>query len=338
PGHVPFRIYAPHVVLMGATIVAAAWATLASGMGWIAYPGYGWGSLAFLSNGFWAAINFALALSVVKMSRRIRQQRADHRFRDRFPVGVRMVREGGRVTRSHVALAQDLNPTGMSFRTATEIQPGTELRLSLQLSTSAVNVKATVLHCDPVGEGEKRSRDGLAVRMYRIGVVFQDLPVNVRDQIELHCTQHAVPLEQSLYRFAGAGVGLLEKPFAWVLNTRRDRRRTVNLPARITVSARKPGEKRRREAVALLEEVSEGGARLVTGEPLAPGTPIEFSVPGTEIRGRGRVVFARALETPLGVSFTVGLARMKDVPSAGTGRTARNRVVAAQAGTTSVAA
>jgi hypothetical protein len=239
------------------------------------------------------------------------------------------------VTRSHVALAQDLNPTGMSFRTATAIEPGTELRLSLQLSTSAVNVKARVLHCDPIDQGETRTRAGLAVRMYRMGVVFQELPVNVRDQIELHCTQHAVPLEQSLYRFAGAGVGLLEKPFAWVLNTRRDRRRTVNLPARITVAARKPGEKRRREAVALLEEVSEGGARLVTGEPLAPGTPIEFNVPGTEIRGRGRVVFARALETPLGVSFTVGVARQKE--TTGAGRTTRNRVVA-QAGTTSVAA
>ncbi|HSU14714.1 glycosyltransferase [Longimicrobium sp.] len=325
-GHVPFRIYMPQVVLMAATVAAMAWATLASGLGWIAYPGYGWGSLAFLSNGFWAAINFALAFSVVRMSRRIRQQRGDHRFRDRFPVGVRIVREGGRVTRAHVALAQDLNPTGMSFRSTRALEPGTELRLTLQLSTATVNVKARVLHCDETEErrGKGRERDGVPTN--RIGVVFQEVPMNVRDQIELHCTQHAVPLEQSLYRFAGAGTGLLEKPFAWVLNTRRDRRRAVNLPARITIAARRPGEKRRREQVALLEEVSAGGARLVTGAPLAPGTPIEFTVPGTEIRGRGRVVFARALETPLGVSFAIGVARAEEAPAVA--RVPRNRLAA----------
>jgi cellulose synthase (UDP-forming) len=324
PGHVPFRIYAPQTVLMAATVLAMVWATVASGVGWIAYPGYGWASLSFISNGFWATINFALAFSVVRMSRRIRQQRADHRFRDRFPVGVRVVREGGRVTRSQVALAQDLNPTGMSFRFTRELEPGTELRLTLQLSTSTVNVKARVLHCDEADE-KRRRRSGAAVAAYRIGALFQDIPMNVRDQIELHCTQHSVPLEQSLYRFAGAGAGLLERPVNWVLNTRRDRRKPVNLPARITIAARRPGEKRRREQVALLEEVSAGGARLVTDAPLAPGTSLEFSVPGTEIRGRGRVVFARALETPLGVSFTIGVARQAGPQPA---RGPRNRLAA----------
>ncbi|HEX8906115.1 MAG TPA: glycosyltransferase, partial [Longimicrobiaceae bacterium] len=174
-GHVPFRIYAPHVVLIAATVLSAAWATIASGIGWIDYPGYGWGSLAFISNGFWAAVNVALAVSVVRLSRRVRQQRGDHRFRDRFPVGVRVVREGGRVTRAHVALAQDLNPTGMSFRSTTPLQPETELRLSLQLSTSLVEVKARVLHCDRVEDG--RGRRGRAVETHRVGVVFQEVPM-----------------------------------------------------------------------------------------------------------------------------------------------------------------
>jgi len=145
----------------------------------------------------------------------------------------------------------------------------------------------------------------------RVGVAFHDLPMNVRDQIELHCTQHAVPLEQSLYRFAGAGMSLLEKPFTWVLSTRHGRRRRVNLPARISV-----GRHGRLEQVALLEEMSSGGARLMTSEPLAPGTQLQFSVPGTGIRGRGRVVFTRALETPLGVSFAVGVARLTEAEGA----------------------
>ncbi|MFL5382704.1 MAG: glycosyltransferase [Longimicrobiaceae bacterium] len=309
-GHVPFRIYAPHVVLMALTLLAVVWATVASATGWIEYPGYGWGSLAFISNGFWAAVNFALAAAVVRMSRRIRQQRADHRFRGSFPVGVRIAREGGRITRAHVALAQDLNPGGMSFRSTRPLEPGTELRLTLQLSTATVNVKGSVLRCESMGgAGEPLT--------HRIGVAFHDVPMNVRDQIELHCTQHAVPLEQSLYRFAGAGMSLLEKPVNWVLSTRHGKRRRVNLPARITVGSARQGG-RRREQVALLEEVSEGGARLMTDTPFAPGTMIEYQVPGTVIRGRGRVVFARALETPLGVSFAVGIAR-QPAPAAGAG-------------------
>jgi Tfp pilus assembly protein PilZ len=308
---VPFRIYAPHVVLMALTVLAVVWATVASAAGWIAYPGYGWGSLSFISNGFWAAINFSLAFAVVRMSRRIRQQRGDHRFRGSFPVGVRVAREGGRVTRAHVALAQDLNPGGMSFRSTRPLERGTDLRLTLQLSTATVNVKGKVVRCD---EADPESGT------HRVGVAFQDLPMNVRDQIELHCTQHAVPLEQSLYRLAGAGMGLLEKPFTWVLSTRHGRRKRVNLPARISVGGRKAGD-RRREQVALLEEVSEGGARLMTDAPFAPGTQIEYHVPGTAIRGRGRVVFARALETPLGVSFAVGVARQDEpAPPAGGGR------------------
>ena len=306
-GHVPFRIYAPHVVLMALTVLAVVWATVASATGWIEYPGYGWGSLSFISNGFWAAINFALAFAVVRMSRRIRQQRHDHRFRGSFPVGVRVAREGGRVTRAHVALAQDLNPGGMSFRSTRPLEQGTDLRLTLQLSTATVNVKGKVLRCE-VDDAESGT--------HRIGVAFEGLPMNVRDQIELHCTQHAVPLEQSLYRFAGAGIGVLEKPINWVLSTRQGRRKRVNLPARISVGGRVRGE-RRLEQVALLEEVSEGGARLMIDTPFPPGTPIEYHVPGTAIRGRGRVVFARALETPLGVSFAVGVARQSD--SAGTG-------------------
>jgi hypothetical protein len=305
PGHVPFKTYAPQMVLMVATVAAVVWATVASGAGWVAYPGYGWGSLSFISNGFWAAINFALAFSVVRHSLKVRQQRSDHRFRDRFPVSVRVVRDGGRVKRAHVALAQDLNPGGMSFRATAPLPEGTDLRLTLPLSTATVNVKATVLHCDPVRQ--KGRPDA-----WRVGALFQDVPVNVRDLIELHCTQHAVPMEQSLYGFAGAGLGLIGRSFAWVLNSRRERRQTVNLPARVTIGVRRPGEKRRREQVALLEEVSAGGARLLTDQPLAPGTPLEYVVPGTDIRGRGRVVFARALETPMGTSFALGVRRLPD--------------------------
>jgi hypothetical protein len=86
---------------------------------------------------------------------------------------------------------------------------------------------------------------------------------------------------------------------------------------------RRPGEKRRREQVALLEEVSASGARLVTDHPLPPGTPLEYEVPGTGIRGRGRVVFARVFESPVGTRFALGVQRLGAASGARAPRTRR---------------
>ena len=59
--------------------------------------------------------------------------------------------------------------------------------------------------------------------------------------------------------------------------------------------------------IALLEEVSSAGARLIMENPLEPGTPVRYEVPGTSLSGRGRVVFSRAFESPMNVRFAVGV-------------------------------
>ena len=314
PGHVPFKTYAPQVTVMAATAAALVWATLAYRFGWVQYRVPGWRSLAFQTNAVWAVLNFAVAWSVVKLSLRVRTQRGDHRFRDRFPVSVSVLREGGGKTKPRVALAEDLNPQGMAFRSAHPVEPGSLLRLTLPLSTATVEVKAQALHTTEVRrktrKGKRAKEDGRAPRLYRTGVRFVELPIPVRDQIELHCTQHSVPLEQSQYSITFNS--LFAGPLEWARNTRRERRERVDLPARITLGRRRPGEKRRREAVAFLEEISASGARLVMEDPLVPGTPIAFDVPGTGIDGRGRVVFTRSIETPLGVRFAVGVKRQRD--------------------------
>ncbi|HLM69171.1 MAG TPA: cellulose synthase catalytic subunit, partial [Longimicrobium sp.] len=89
PGHVPFRTYAPQVVLMVTTLVALVWATLAHRYGWVEYGVDGWASTAFRVNLLWASLNFILAASVIGLSLRVRQQRGDHRFRDQFPITLR---------------------------------------------------------------------------------------------------------------------------------------------------------------------------------------------------------------------------------------------------------
>ncbi|HEU4884456.1 MAG TPA: glycosyltransferase [Longimicrobium sp.] len=311
-GHVPFQTYAPQVAVMALSALAVAWATVAYRFGWIDYRVPGWRSAAFVSNAFWVAINFAVAASVVRMSVRTTTVRADHRFRDRFPVTLAIAGAGGR-TRSRMALAEDLNPGGMAIRTAQPLEEGTELRLTLPLSTATVTVTGTVLYSAPVQE-KKRRKTGTggaaaAVPAYRTGIAFGEMPMNVRDQIELHCTSHSVPLEQSQYSIRSSTV--LERTVDWMRNARREQRRPVRMPATVQVGGR--GKKRGKQRVAFLEEISAGGARLIMDEPVTPHTLVRFEVPGTGVRGTGRVVFARAIETPVGVRFAVGVQRRRRV-------------------------
>ena len=77
-----------------------------------------------------------------------------------------------------------------------------------------MNVKGKVLRCEWTHAQERHAPHRVASRAAD----------ERADQIELHCTQHAVPLEQSSNRFAGAGIGGREKPINWVLSTRHGRR------------------------------------------------------------------------------------------------------------------
>jgi cellulose synthase (UDP-forming) len=310
PGHVPFKTYAPQVTVMAMSLLGVLWATLAYEFGWIDYRVEGWKSIAFLSNAFWASINFAVAASVVRMSVRARGHRADHRFRDRFPVTLAISGAGGR-TRSRIALAEDLNPGGMAVRTPQPLAEGTELRLTLPLSTATITVPGTVLYSTEVQEKPRRGRKAgaqppAAMPAFRSGIAFGDMPMNVRDQIELHCTSHSVPLEQSQYSIQSST--MFERTMEWMRNHRREQRRPVRMPATVQVGG---GKKRGRQRVAFLEEISAGGARLIMDEPVPPHTVLHFEVPGTKVRGTGRVVFARAIETPIGVRFAVGVQRRR---------------------------
>lgn len=298
PGHVPFRTYGPHVVLMGLTVLSVVWATFADLNGWIDYGVPGWESTAFRANFLWAALNFVLAATVVRLTLRVRHQRTDHRFRDRFTIHVRVDAHEEERGRSWLALTENLNPSGIAFRISRELAAGTRVHLVLPLATGTVRVAGEVVHAEKL--------EGKDAGMFHAGVRFEGVPVDVRDAIELHCTQHAVPLHHSRY---SETLQLLSRTTGWVRDARRERRRRVHLPARVAVG-RGPGEGApggRR--TALLDEVSAGGARLVMDEPVPPGTPIRFRVPGSEIRGRGRVVFSRAEETPIGVRFAIGVRR-----------------------------
>ena len=307
PGHVPFGTYAPQAVLMGVTAATVAFAFAAERFGWVDYGWEGTRSPGFVANMVWAALNFVLASSVVQMSLRIRQQRADHRFRDQFPIHVRM-RSAEGTPHNMVALTENLNPGGVGFRTGEPMRVGSEVRLTLSLTTGTMNVRGRIVHSSRIEDTDPP--------MYRSGAAFVGLPVPVRDAIELHCTQHAVPLEQSRYRTA---LRFLERAGERVRNLRGETRHAVQLPAQVMLPRGSP-EHAGGSPMAFLEDLSESGARLVMDRPVSPGTPIRFRVPGTSTERTGKVVFSRAIETPIGVRYAVGVAHTGGPLKSGYGR------------------
>ena len=303
PGHVPFRTYAPHVVLMVTTLVALAWATMAHRYGWVEYGVDGWASTAFRVNLLWASLNFILAASVIGLTLRVRQQRGDHRFRDQFPITLRTPAGANGKPRSWIALTEDLNPTGIAFRMPERLPPGSELRMKLPLTTGSVTVRGKVVH--------EVKLEGPGPAMFRIGVAFDGVPLRVRDAIELHCIQHAVPLERAQYTGPRP---LLARTAEWTRNARRERREQVRLPARVWLRSAPGAPEAPGRRMALLAEISASGARLVMDEPVPEGTLVRFVVPGTRIRGVGRAVFSQATETPIGVRFAIGVRRSGGAP------------------------
>jgi cellulose synthase (UDP-forming) len=293
PGDVPFKTYAPQLVLLILTAGSVAWATLAYTLGWMTYEVPGWSSLAFWFNFGWAVYNFGFAGYVVHLSLYMRQQRRDERFREAVPIQVRVLEAGEE--RELVALSDNLNPTGIGFRALESLRRETELRLELPLSSGTMAVPGRVVHvtAQPSGQGI----------VYVHGVEFGPMPAAQRDAIELHCTQHAVPLRRLSYRESF-------DPFAsvarWVFDPRRGRRSQVRLPARIDALPR--GSVNGDQAgFAVLDNLGPRGVRLVTERPIAPGTLIRYQVPGLDIGGEGEVVFARALQTSLGTRFALGV-------------------------------
>jgi hypothetical protein len=102
-------------------------------------------------------------------------------------------------------------------------------------------------------------------------------------------------------------MNLFSKAAEKVGNVRDEKRYDVQLPARVLIEG-EAGEAPA-EGLALLEDVSATGARLLMEVPVPPNRVVTFEVPGTNFSGKGRVVFNRTLETPMKIRFVVGLGR-----------------------------
>jgi cellulose synthase/poly-beta-1,6-N-acetylglucosamine synthase-like glycosyltransferase len=295
-GEAPFETYAPQLAVLVISLGSVVWATVAYHNGWVDYHAPGWASLAFWLNGFWIAWNVYFAGFVVLQSRGSRQQRIDHRFLDAFPIRITATDKEGKEYGEMLGLTQDLNPTGLAFRASSQLPDGSQIRVSLPLASGTFDVTGKVVHI------EKGFARGNAV--YTHGVQFDDLPIETRDAIELHCTHHSVPMWRMKYR---QSVNLVGRAVERLANIRGERRYVVKLPARVTVEGE--GADGTTEGLALLEDLSPRGARLLMETPVAPNSVIYFEVPGTNFSGKGRVVFNRILESPMKTRFVVGIGR-----------------------------
>ena len=294
---VPFETYAPQLVLLVVSVLSVVWATIAYKTGLVNYHAAGWSSLAFWLNGFWIAWNIYFAGYVVLHSRGSRQQRGDHRFIDAFPITVNAVDKEAREYLDLLALTQDLNPSGLAFRSAYRLPEGTKIKTDLPLAFGVFPVSGEVTHTERGFAGNDT--------VYTHGVRFDELPMETRDAIELHCAHHSVPMWRMKYR---QSLNLFGKAVEMLANIRGERRYRVQLPARVSVEGDN-GEQQPIAGLALLEDVSPSGARLLMETPVTPGRVVNFEVPGTSFSGNGRAVFNRILESPMRARFVVGLGR-----------------------------
>jgi cellulose synthase (UDP-forming) len=295
-GAAPFYTYGPQLVLFVLSATSLVWAALAFHFGWVEYPVSGWTAAAFLVNAFWVGWNMYFSAYVVRKSLLSRQRRADHRFIESFPIRIEPVTTYGARMKARVGMTQDLNPTGLAFRAVYRHEPGTKLDIELPLASQTLRVRGTVARVNTI-----RTTYG---RVFEHGIRFDELPLATRDTIELHCTQHSVPLWRTRYRQSQP---VFEHVAGWLKDRRAAKRKLVQLPAIVRV--RPKGSRALVDTgIAILEDSSSHGARLIMENSLEPGTPIRYDVPGTSLGGRGTVVFSRAFESPMNVRFTVGVA------------------------------
>ena len=297
-GDVPFGTYAPQFILAALSVTALLWALVARHFGWIDYHDGGGLSTAFIVNGIWVGWNLYFALYVVRHSIKSRQMRADYRFTQRLPTGVRLLLDG-EVTGDVVpATTQDINSSGLSFRSTHQFQKDDLLEIPIQLAAGTLATRGRVTHTTEVSSPYGR--------VYTHGVVFQDMDLAMRDAIELHSAHHAIPIARQKFR---QSIDLVENAVQRFTNPREGRRYVIALPAMLT---RTLDEGEEQIGLGLLEEQSRGGVRFILDNPVDVGSILNWKVPGTSIAGSGIAIFSHAIESPLRVSFAVGVQRLEE--------------------------
>jgi cellulose synthase (UDP-forming) len=298
-GEVPVEAYRPQLVMMVLAGLAIVFGFVSRSQGWISYGPPGRDAVPFWLNIFWASWIFAMAAWVVHLSRSMEPKRADYRFPEVLPVRFRPL-DALAPALPELGLTQDLNANGLAFRSTHPLPEGTTVDLELPLVVGPVPVRGTVLYSKPIVVR--------GIEMHVHGVQFGEMDLDVRDAIEIHCTQHSIPHGRLVFR---ESEDLFEVARNRLRNRRGERRRLVQLPVLVEVDSGE-GWENARQLTGVLDDTSRSGAALVLSQPVPPGARVRFATPGTEVTGEGVAMYSQRLETPVGISFSVGLVRVPE--------------------------
>ncbi len=296
---VPMSTYAPQLAIAALVILSLLWAAYAWSTGRMGYAVPGWGSLALWVNLAFALWTIYAAGYIVTMSMRLKSQRQDHRYTEVLPVAVKVLREGRDVRSRCTGVSENLNVAGMALRTMQPLPTGSWVEVQLPLAPRSVDVKGRVVY-----QLRTATQHG---DIYVHGVEFVNLPWPMRDTIELHCSQHAMPIGRQRYHAVASAIGSALRK---VRDPRSQRRVAVDLPVQVEQIGANGSAAL---GLALWEDVSAHGARIVLDQRVEPGAVLQLQIPDTDRAVRGTVVFVRPFESAVGVRFVIGL-RRDDAP------------------------
>jgi cellulose synthase (UDP-forming) len=291
--NVAWRAHLPFMVILGlslAALVRGGWVFTSDLLRWGVQDA---DTLAFSLNVTWAGWNTVILVMVLRACIDSLQRRPMQRFDEFLPFRLRVLRDDGTEGAWITAITENMHEAGLAFRSLEDVPLGTQVRLVLPLAHDEISLTGRVVHQReaPVGQ----------VVFRRHGVMFDDPPQAIKDAISLHCTHHAVPGMRHRY------VEELD-PFTeaarWLRDPRTDRRERILLP--IYVNSSTDGGPVWR-SLAILEDTSKGGARVMLEAAVQPGDTLSYEVPGTAIRGSGRVVHCARIATPLGDRWVAGV-------------------------------
>ena len=296
--NVPLRTYAPQLGLIALTLFAITWSLTTQVLYPDAYDVAGWGALAFWVNLAFAAWTVTTASYIVRMSIRMKQKRADHRFAETMPAEVVVRRRDGRLVARTVGVTDNLNPYGIALRTMYCMPEDARVELTLPLATGVVVPLGRVVH-----RRESRTEMGT---VHTFGIEFEDLDWETRDAIELHCAHHATPLERQRYTETAS---TLESGLRRIREFGRSARVQLDVPARVFVGSR---ETSRDIGFGVLEHLTPDRAFVLLEHPLASQSRVRIQIPDTDVVLFGQARTVRALETSMGMRFLVSVARMPE--------------------------
>lgn len=307
----PMRL-APHIALFVMTVGAMAFAVAAWLKHWIGTGATSALPTALLVGLAWAGWNASFAVQVLRDGRR-RERRPEHRQEEMFPVRYRVLNRV-RAARWQTGLTENLSPRGLAYRSLEVAPVGTRLSLLLRLTTTTVGVTGRVVHV-------RRETAG-GVTFFRHGVRFEAVADLAREAILIHVSLHAAPL-------AGERSAISDRALLPARDRRGDARTPIALPAELVVHE---PDGQLVDELAVLEDVSPAGARVVTERRIALGATVRFHVPGSGIDGAGSVAHVTPVTTPLGERYIVGLSDVVGLtPPRELVRPARARVMRAGA-------